>query len=518
MRLPRCASRFARWLVLALALLVTVSAAPAPQVAPPAVIPLDPTGANRGLALAYSPDGRLLAVGTATGLALYDAQTQAELRFIPSDSWVRSVAFAPDGQTLAAGYYGPEVRLWRVADGSLLRTLTGHTSWVRSLVFTPDGGTLITASDDQTVRWWRVADGAPLRTLADGMTGVRVVAIAPDGQTLAAGGADGQVRLLRTADGGLLHTLAGHTGWIRSLAFSPDSQTLASGAFDATARLWRVGDGAPLFELRGHTFSVLGVAFAPDGLTLATGSVDARITLWRVADGTRLRVLAGHSGFIFAVAYAPDGLTLASAAADNTVRLWPVSPAEMPQTDNVPVIPSTSCVECHHPRGDYLLPGGQTESPPVLDVACAACHSGGTLVLHWCPAFPRSAGVAERHGTFETLANQIGFPRATRTLALALASPGNSEHYYVPAIHTVLPVSGQLFGAATVGLPVTLEVWSNGERTGLALTYADADGHFFFSTDLRPNGIVLEVPIEQRECAPAMCGWWCRRWGPTARP
>jgi WD40 repeat protein len=477
------------------------AAAPFPDSLPPAVISLDPTGTSRALALAYSPDGRWLAVGTSTGLVLYDAHTQAEVRFIPSITWVRAVAFTPDSQTLAVGYYEPAVRLWRVADGTLLRTLEGHTSWVRSLVFTPDGATLLTASDDQSLRWWRVADGAPLRTLTDGMVGLRVVAIAPDGQTLATGGADGQVRLLRAADGALLRTLAGHTAWIRSLAFSPDGQTLASGAFDATARLWRVRDGAPLSELRGHTFSVLALAFTPDGSTLATGSVDATIALWRVSDGRRLRVLAGHTGIIFGLDFAPDGLTLASGAADNTVRLWPVDASwRLPQTDNAPIIPSTSCVECHHPRGDFLQPGGLTESPPVLDVACAACHADGSLVLHWCPAFPRAAGPTERHGSLDTLSNQVGFPSASRTFALALAAPGNGEHYYVPAIHTVLPVSGQLYGPATAGLTVTLEVFSGEVRTGTATTQADASGHFYFSTDLRPNGIVLEVPIEQREC------------------
>ena len=59
------------------------------------------------------------------------------------------------------------VRLWRVADGTLLRTLTGHTDGVRSVAFAPDGALLASASGDRTVRLWRVADGTPLRTFAD---------------------------------------------------------------------------------------------------------------------------------------------------------------------------------------------------------------------------------------------------------------------------------------------------------------------------------------------------------------
>ena len=479
-------------------LLVSAAAAPAPE--PPVVITLDTTGVNRALALAYSPDGHTLAVGTATGLGFYEAETGKELLFLPSDTWVRSVAFSPDGATVAAGYYAPEVKLWRVADGALVRTFTGHTSWVRSLAFTPDGATLLTASDDQSVRWWRVNDGAMLRSVTDGMTGVRVLAVSPDGTVLATGGADNLIHLLDARDGTPLRTLAGHTAWIRSLAFSPDGRTLASGAFDSIAYLWRVSDGAQLHELRGHTFSVLGVAFSPDGRTLATGSVDARIALWRVSDGLRLRVLQGHRDFVFAVAYAPDGRTLASASVDNTVRLWPVTPDETAETDNVPVVPSTSCVECHHPGGDYMQPGGQTNTPPVLDVACASCHDSGTLVLHWCPAFPQAPGISERRTSLETLANHIGFPSATRDFALLLAAPGNGEHYYVPNYHTVVPVSGRLYGANPAGVTVTLQVWSNGELTGQSSAISDDTGWFYINTDLRPDGLVLDVPIEQRSC------------------
>jgi len=69
---------------------------------------------------------------------------------------VRSVAFSPDGQTLASGAADHTVRLWRVADGALLHTLEGHTDMVRSVAFSPDGRLLASGSDDGTVRLWGV--------------------------------------------------------------------------------------------------------------------------------------------------------------------------------------------------------------------------------------------------------------------------------------------------------------------------------------------------------------------------
>jgi len=110
---------------------------------------------------------------------------------------VRSIAFSPDGQTLASGSWDNTVRLWRAADGALLSTLKGHTDWVRSVAFSPDGQTLASGSRDNTVRLWRVADGAPLRILEGHMDAVLSVAFSPDGKTLASGGGY-QVRLWKS--------------------------------------------------------------------------------------------------------------------------------------------------------------------------------------------------------------------------------------------------------------------------------------------------------------------------------
>ncbi|HXF85589.1 MAG TPA: hypothetical protein VNK49_09385, partial [Anaerolineales bacterium] len=92
---------------------------------------------------------------------------------------------------------------------------------------------------DDTVRLWRVSDGTLLRTLEGHAGEVLSVAFSPDGQILASGSWDYTVRLWRTSDGTLLRTLEGHVGPVRSVAFSPDGQTLAS-AGDGTVRLWGV--------------------------------------------------------------------------------------------------------------------------------------------------------------------------------------------------------------------------------------------------------------------------------------
>lgn len=243
---------------------------------------------------------------------------------------VNSVAFAPDGVTLATGSDDKTIKLWNLPTGKEIYTLKGHTQWIWTVAFSPDGVTLASGSADKTIKLWNLATGKEIRTLKQHSQGVTSVAFSPDGRFLASGSLDKTVKLWNLATGEEIRTLSGHSQAVASVAFSPDGKTLATGSWDKTIKLWNLATGKEIRTLEGHTNIVLSVAFSPDSVNLASGSKDKTIKLWNLVTGEAIRTLKGHGDKVNSVAYVPqtennktvDGFTLASGSNDNTVKLW----------------------------------------------------------------------------------------------------------------------------------------------------------------------------------------------------
>ncbi|WP_437785946.1 pentapeptide repeat-containing protein [Sorangium sp. So ce1097] len=288
--------------------------------------------ASRCNAVAISPDGSLLASGHSGWITVWELATGNALRILNGHSeWVTSVAFSPDGDTLASGSEDCDVRLWDVSTGNALCALKGHWDHITSVAFSPDGEMLASGSRDHSIRLWHVSTCAEARVLK-GNAGVTSVAFSARGDTLASGSFDGTVRLWQVSTGETLHMFHGHELWVTSVAFSPDGETLASGSPDRTILLRQVSTGSILRTLQAHGDWIMSVSFSPDGAMLASGSHDNTARLWQVSTGEASHVLNGHSGPVMSVAFSPDGAMLASGAHDNTTQLWQVSTGNVLRT------------------------------------------------------------------------------------------------------------------------------------------------------------------------------------------
>jgi WD40 repeat protein len=292
--------------------------------------------------MAYSPDGTRLAVVSEGGaVVMWDAVTGARfeiLDFYQIDSDHR-VAFSADSKVLAV-QYSPPMRLWDVETREEITSLV--TKVPEDLGISRIPYSVVTEASDSA---WTLTDTATndpqpddISHLLEGYT-LEDICVDPsaDNMTLVSGSQDGSIRLWNAATGKLLLDLNEQWGDIQSMAFSPDCTLLAS-ATESKVRLWNpvTGDIVHTFEgySAGDSFfggAMLAVAYSPDGTTLAGGEADNTISLWDISAGQQLNVLYGHVAPISSLAYSPDGTLLASGSYDQTIRLWDTKTGETRQ-------------------------------------------------------------------------------------------------------------------------------------------------------------------------------------------
>ena len=187
-----------------------------------------------------------------------------------------SVAFSPDGKSLAVGYgaYSGDqvgrVKVWDVASGTEIKAFTGPRGGVNKVAFHPDGRRLAVAGSE-VVEVWDLETARKLHDLKGHKKWVYCLAYSPDGKWLATGGWDRTVKLRDAATGVEALTIFAHEGFVLSLAFSPDSRNLVTTSEDRSVRLWEVPSGRRLAAFHGHTDFVRAVAFRPDGREVVTG-------------------------------------------------------------------------------------------------------------------------------------------------------------------------------------------------------------------------------------------------------
>ncbi|OAI46947.1 hypothetical protein AYO44_01860 [Planctomycetaceae bacterium SCGC AG-212-F19] len=349
-------------------------------------------------AVAYAPDGKLLATGGGDNqIRLFDTATGKEVRRLAGhqsrtyqpardakgafdvlvgsvgQGSVTTLAFAPDGKTLASGGWDDSIRFWDVATGKELRKLDAHQAMVARVTFSPDGKLLasrggidgilriwdagtgkelhkidgvarvnpwrfyreaalafapdsksVIASDRKGIIFFDVATGKETKRF-DGYKDCMYVAFSPDGKLLASGGLDDaakeeySLRLWDIAAGKELRRCAlpknePPTGF----AFTPESDKIAALVAEANTFVFDVATGKVVHEIK-HYWPTR-IALAPDGKTVVTVKGPA-VRLWDAGTGKeRALEFDAHQGSVSSVAVSPDGKLIATGGED--IRLW----------------------------------------------------------------------------------------------------------------------------------------------------------------------------------------------------
>jgi WD40 repeat protein/serine/threonine protein kinase len=287
------------------------------------------------LTVAFSPDGKTLAFGgTGNAVRLIDLEAkpprEQTWKQRGPESNVQSLAFSPDGKLLACLKADGSILLWDAAAGAELRPLPSPNS--RVVAFSPDGTLLAAAGEvnnSAVVRIWKVATGQLLFTfLTPGSREAWSVAFSPDGKTLAAGMESGEVHLFDVASGWQVATLSEHGGPVRWLGFHPDGRSLvvAGPLTDNSIFVWDLATRKEPRRLSGHGSEVLSGAWRADGRLLITaGSTDGTVRLWDPSgDRPRSKALAvipPKVPWLHGIALSPEGRHLAVCNPDGTVHV-----------------------------------------------------------------------------------------------------------------------------------------------------------------------------------------------------
>lgn len=337
--------------------------------------------------LAVSPDGNKLVTRGQGGLHFWDIETGNYLaNFGEHQLGCCSIAFSPDGKTLASGGGGSsELYLWDIASGDRKLTISGHIKGVASLaispngnilassnwdnihfwdpntgeykqmiygrgrhsyhtnlVFSPDGNTLASI-DYGAIHLWDISNKTQITTIYSwyghgpgpenpptSSDGYNSVAFSPDGQYIASGHGDNTIHFWykgRT----YIDVLKGHTDKVTSIAFFNDSHMLVSGSHDGTVRLWDFNSRTNLETFTGHTDKINSIALSPDDSIVASGSDNNTIIIRDITTGHQKVIQTDHTEGVHELTFSIDGKTLVSCGnwKDSIIQIWDVTNAEL---------------------------------------------------------------------------------------------------------------------------------------------------------------------------------------------
>lgn len=315
-----------------------------------------------------------------------------------------AASFSPDGRLVATGSADGKARLWDARTGRAVGEPFAHAGPVSALAFSPDGRLLATVSADRTARLWDVRTGrTDLPSLQHGGKATAAL-FSPEGTTLATASEDGSARLWETATGRLLHTLTHAEGRpLLSLAFSPDGTLLATGSDDGRALTWDAATGRTLAAMR-HGAPVWAVGFNPRSTQVASGAENGTAWIWNPRTGEPAGSRLPHQSAVYTLRFSPDGRVVATGADDNRVRIWDAALCQ-PVGDSLHHASSISFLQFDPRKPTRLLTVSRDGTARVWDARSGEAegeplpHAGAVVTASFDPRDSQRVLTASEDGT-----------------------------------------------------------------------------------------------------------------------
>jgi WD40 repeat protein len=276
-----------------------------------------------------SPDGNYIAVGrTGNNVKIIDFKTGKIFRTLAGHkAMVISLCFSNDGKYLATGGLDGQAIVWDVASGSIVRKISSpdESMPVFSVDISSDGKMLATADWGGYVTIYDIISGEMLRAVSPhDKTGVYQVKFSSNGVYFISAGLDGKLKMTEIDSGEEVRVFKGHNGLVSSINLNPEGDRIITSAWDGTLRIWDFLSGIQVLKIRAHEGGAYCGKYDPSGKYIISGGDDFLVKEWDARTGALVTELPGHHGQVGDVNITADLKHIISGSRDGSVRIWDV--------------------------------------------------------------------------------------------------------------------------------------------------------------------------------------------------
>lgn len=288
-------------------------------------------------AIAFSPDGKLLAISGYHEVVLHQGDGSGQIaRLVGESPRIESVAFSPDGKRLAVSGGAParfgEIQVWDTESHKELNAFKLASDSLYGVSFSPDGEKIAFGCADKTVRIIAAADGKELMKFDNHSDWVLATTFTLDGKRLVSGSRDRAMKLINVSNGQFIDDINKLLEGVMCVARHPKEDTIAYGGDLGTPRIYRISENQGrtaanndvnlIREFERQPGPICAIAYSPDGGTIAVGNMNGEVRVYKTSDGSKVATLKENRGAVFALKFHPTRNQLLTAGFDGQVRVF----------------------------------------------------------------------------------------------------------------------------------------------------------------------------------------------------